>query len=706
MWPMGVGGGGDSRVALRRPRQRQAPSTVASSEEAATTRGQPVPLPAEVAAVTTLLPRVVTATAVVLITFAAIRGPNPTNKNWDKAMFVVAGLLAALCCVYFLTRPARRAASVTAACAAGALLLGIARLERQSEHVTIGGVDIRLPHLFWEGFGPPVAIGALILAVVLWRSLDRLQTSGPLRAVLMTGIAVVCVGDLASLVRTFSDFAEPVNNVFLLNEVLAPAAGKVPDATFVPQYISLYGWLLVPLRHLMSARDLVQVATIFMSSLAILSVVFAVVIAYRSMSSPRLWFAAGIVIPLTCVTVLHDHTPYFASSIASYMQELPTRMFPTMLYSLLGLEEITRIRNGKVRNWRLFALGALAGLIVWNSQDFGIAVTLAYGILLAVAVPTGRVRRSMLRWAGGLLVGLAVYPAATQLAGTPIQWTDFGLFSRAFANGYAAAPIQVPGPVLVVFPLLLSSASVGLALLWRQRRRPPGAAATSDRAILTLALVGTWGTGGFVYYLGRSYASGQLQVLLMPCGVCIVALASLAHDARQSMATGEPARRRLRPSAISFGLVPVALLAALGLASILQSPNPVTVANGLTNAPPNYGFGSQTMPPSVLQAAETYVQSQGGGTIGYFGNNGNYVHLSMGLPNISLVDDPVQFLASPLLRAKGCRYLADHATKWLLTYEPPSVQGLGQLDVCFLYDLVSTPALPAGTLYVRNNGGP
>ena len=44
---------------------------------------------------------------------------------------------------------------------------------------------------------------------------------------------------------------------------------------------------------------------ILLSCFAVLSVVLAVTIALRAMSSPSLWFAAGVIIPLTCVTVLH-----------------------------------------------------------------------------------------------------------------------------------------------------------------------------------------------------------------------------------------------------------------------------------------------------------------------------------------------------------------------------------------------------------------
>ena len=93
-------------------------------------------------------------------------------------------------------------------------------------------------------------------------------------------------------------------------------------------------------------------------------------------------------------------------------------------------------------------------------------------------LPSAGLFRSLLRWAGGLLAGLALYPLLGAAAGTPIHLADFGLFSRAFASGFASSPIQVPGPVLVVLPVLVASARlagayscVSAAGHWQTHRR-------------------------------------------------------------------------------------------------------------------------------------------------------------------------------------------------------------------------------------------
>ena len=136
-------------------------------------------------------------------------------------------------------------------------------------------------------------------------------------------------------------------------------------------------------------------------------------IAWRSMSTPSLWLAAGIVVPITCVTANHGTNPY--SSIAAYLPALPIRIFPAMLLTLLGVEELARLRAGLVRDWHLPALGVLAGLIVWNSQDFGLAASVGYCLVLPVALPPPRLRRAMFLSLCGLAAGLALYPLVLSL---------------------------------------------------------------------------------------------------------------------------------------------------------------------------------------------------------------------------------------------------------------------------------------------------
>ena len=157
--------------------------------------------------------------------------------------------------------------------------------------------------------------------------------------------------------------------------MLAPVAGKVPGATFVPQYVNLYGWLLVPLRHFLSPRDLAQTAMILLSCFAVLSVVLAVMIALRDV----------VAVPLVCggrhhSAYLRDRSAHddsmeldrvgaagaADSSVSSNTAVVP-RARGTRSFGQAPSRDGTSRRSG-----------VLAGLIAWNCQDFGVAIAIAF----------------------------------------------------------------------------------------------------------------------------------------------------------------------------------------------------------------------------------------------------------------------------------------------------------------------------------------
>ena len=485
-----------------------------------------------------------------------------------------------------------------------------------------------------------------------------------LRRTLTAFVIVVSLGDLASLVRTLKYFANTGSNVYVLNEVLAPAAGRVPDATFLPQYVALYGWALVPLRHLITPWAFANLAVVLLSCLSVLAVVLGVLIAGRALPSGSLWLAVGLVVPLTSVTVAHGAA--FGSSIGSDLQELPVRLFGAMFFSWIGLGELARLRNGAARPKSMCILGLLGGLIAWNSQDLGIAVVVAYTAVLFGAAPLRQGGRTILLWISGLVLGFAAYPLLTLLGGSPVKLEYFALFSRTYEAGFGEALVQVPGPVLVVLPLLLASTAVGWCLLLCQRQQPL-CGSSRDHAVPTLALVGTWSTIGFLYYLNRSYASGQLQLLLMPCGVCLAGLVSLCAEAGKMSPGGHRwGWRRLMPDDLRASLLPISLLVSLAFATILQSPRPRQTIENITRPPASAGFLSQVTALGSVQTAQAYVRRQGG-SLGYFGENGSYITLVTGVPTLLLADTPVLAESSPVLRKDTCSYLRAHATRWLVS---------------------------------------
>ena len=562
-------------------------STGLAREEGSSTRSSEF----EAQAVKSLFPRVAAASVVLLVVVLATRR-HTGGEAWDKAAFALSVIAAALLVIRFLRTPAIAPAPLALVVSVGGIVCGITVVERPS-----------LAAMYWEGFGKWVALLSIVLALVIIPLAAYARRSPRLSSLLATVALVLAAVDGISLVRTLRDFAMVDNNRFVLNEVLAPAAGRVPGANFVPQYTTLLGWGVLPFRHFLSAHDLANLATIGLSGLGIGAVVLAVALACRTLPERSLWLAVGVTVPLVAVTVFHNTT---SSSIATLLQELPIRMFPAMLYSIIAVESLVVLLRHEIRRTLLIALGLLGGLVAWNSQDFGIAVVVTYGAVLQIAT-RGDVRKQASRlWITGLLPGVLIYPLWTLAIGHPLEFKYLALTARSFGGGYGSAPIQIPGPVLVVLPVLLGSASVGTYLLWKAASDAHAQTTYKQHAMVTLAFVGAWSIVSFPYYVNRSYASGQLQIFLLPFGICCCALYSLVHTATPG--ADEP----IGPGVLAYlkcdalWLLPATLPIALGFGAVLQTPSPSITLKALRHPPAVIGFLA-TLPRNQVSVAVAYA---------------------------------------------------------------------------------------------------
>ncbi len=670
----------------------------------------------EAVALRSLFSRVAGVTILFIVVLLSIRGnadkiPPDTvaalhADRYDRAVFVLSVIAAVVLVVRFVRRPTIRPSRIALVVCVVGMLFGIAGVDRPILTAT-----------FWEGFGISVALVAVPVSMLIVPIAARIRRSGMLRYVLTALAIALALADLLSHIRDLGNFVISYGNDFVLNEMLAPAAGRVPGANFVPQYTTLYGWLVFPFRSLLSANGLANMATILLSCFAVAAVVLAVVLARRTLPKRSLWVAVVLTVPVASVTVLHGIE---SSSIAAYLQELPVRLFPALLFSLIATNSLTALLRRSVPKATLLGLGLLAGLMAWNSQDFGIAVTVAYGLVLQVAARGGLRKQATLLWLMGLVPGLLLYPLWTLAIGHTIQLQYLGLTVRSFGGGFllSATPIWIPGPVLIVMPLLISSAAVGWFLLWKASAGVDERPRHQKYAIVTLALVGTWSTLAFPYYINSASADGQLQTFLLPFGVCCCALLSLCYPA----IAGEARRSGTsigRSRAIgTLWLLPVTIPIGACFGAILQTPNPSVALNALAHPPPSIGFLAQIDSAEIL-AGKAYARAHGSGTVGYLGPDANYYHLLTGVSSRVLFDDPVDFSLSDLAHRLGCQFVRDHPTRWLVTAPtisypfgktssvyPATDQQLG-ITMCGIYEPVPLPHEPPGTFFkiVRSASG-
>jgi hypothetical protein len=105
---------------------------------------------------------------------------------------------------------------------------------------------------YWDGFGDLVAIAALVLLLLFGTAVQPQRFTRPVRIGLGLIVGICCLCDVLGAIRTFDFMTAVNNNQNEINDMLGPIAGRIPDATYIPQYTTLYGWLFWPLKSLLS----------------------------------------------------------------------------------------------------------------------------------------------------------------------------------------------------------------------------------------------------------------------------------------------------------------------------------------------------------------------------------------------------------------------------------------------------------------------
>jgi hypothetical protein len=635
---------------------------------------------------TTLVPRVAAGTLLLLIAGTYATNNNATG-DFNKPLYIgILALAIAITAAFARRHRTTRADMAVALLSSCGLVWGIWTIERPQ----------LLAFGLWEGFGYRVAIAVVVLVLLFGTMLRPQNLSRPIRTTLALVVGVCCVCDVLSAVRTLNFMPYVNNNLNEINDMLGPAVGKIPGSTFIPEYTSLYGWLFVPMKHLVSPLVMVGAMTIFLTLLGFAAVVLAVWTAKRLLGIGGLLLPVALVIPITYVT---SHATGDISSIASLFQELPIRLLSGFVVVAVGLKDLVLLYRGTLRVRSLLLIGVLCGVIAWNSQDFGLAATIVYGMMILLGAAASARMRAMGVWLVGLLVGLSSYPLFLFAMGSPLDLGLVGTFVKLSASGLGSAPIQVPGPVLIVVPIIICSTAAGWALMRIRRRNGTGEDPLLDQATVGLTFVGTWSAVCLVYYVNRAYAAGQLQTMLLPCGVCIAGLLSIAirtdafgslwqHSIDATVRTGLSAKVRV---------LPVGIFACLCFASALLTPDPITAARNLVDPPAMTGYATYDLPQvlSAVRAAQAYLSDKAG-DLTYLGQSFNYVTLDAHVRSNAILFPFSLTAARTGVIQVECRYLASHHSEWMVL-SLDAVAAFGS-NTCGIYQRVTVRGLANGQL--------
>jgi hypothetical protein len=589
-----------------------------------------------------------------------LRGPAQ-SEGPDKAIYLFAILIAGL----FLLLGFSKSAKASGKFIYGplAFLMGSIGIAGIEQHAPINGVV--LSNRLWLGFGPYVLILCLLIMpfafrIIEWRSLKLVW-----RVILSSLFTINLVLVIPSFWQSAGTVIDADHSEYVINELLAPAVGHWPYSDFIPQYQTFYGFLLNPFAASMSASQLSAFAFMGLTVLTLITIALGVYIAWNAIGRRSILLAIGLVVPFTGLTQFPTREGYMGS-IASLLSGLSVRIFPGMvlLGLLLVLLRKTATSTQVKKTIAFLIFGFVSGIVSWQSQDFGIAAVVTAYLVIIFAGSSRLIEvKTTLIAIIGYVPGFALYPVIAAIAGKAVSFDFFLFFARQFGSGFGAERMRTPGPVLYILPLLVLLVVVHGIYLYKSKK------ASIENAKLSLSSLvgftfGLWSLFGFTYYLNRSYASGQMQVLFLPLSVSVAALVGIliTDSVKNAIVTTPSNGFFYSTKSIKGGnfawLLPLLLIISLPFATLILTPNPSIEMKRIDEAKTAPRWPKPTILASTTDAiAAAKYAKDNGLSIGFFGASANYVEKVSGVKSVSILNSPFDLFMSQQTAQVSCDYI-------------------------------------------------
>jgi len=396
----------------------------------------------------------------------------------------------------------------------------------------------------------------------------RLKTSRLLiqSIALLLGVLLLLEGTL-TLIQSPATIRDNYHFVFTANELLAPASGLYPIASFQAHYSNLLGFIIAPIVRLLPSHTM----SILVGYLLVLQLFCLSGPAFVSRIVGQRRLALAITLPpLVLATAANE----IGLAQHTYFQGFPLRsVMPTLL--LLALVWIaTKLRV--TRGLSALTIGGLSGMVVLNNADFGLpAAASAVTVMTLCGSNLSRRMKIFTYTAIGGAISLVGTSLLYAILGKKLDLQLLLLFVRVVSEGgYMNAAMPIGGlPIAMVTGFGIGSA-LGVYAIGRGCR-------TSQPQLLGSAVFllfpSIWGLLSFVYYSGRSFTSTALgghayQLGLVVSGVLLYAASDYKHLQEQLNKSGIAGK--------IFHVIAVAFLSFL-VSHALRIPTPTTSAHNV-----------------------------------------------------------------------------------------------------------------------------
>jgi hypothetical protein len=532
-------------------------------------------------------------------------------------------------------------------------IIGIFGVEKHSQ---INGVDLN--KILWLGFGPFILLTILLIMpfvfyIYSWKNLNR--TIKIIFNFLAIGVVMLVI---PATWQGGNSIIDNYHSEYLINENLAVAAGHIPYVDFIPQYGTLYSWLLAPFKNYFDADGLVTVSLYMMSVGTIFALAIGVWLVYAAMNKKSLALAVLLVIPLTSVSQFPGRNS-FTGTIYALLSAIPTRIMPGVFVGLLLINSLLNANKTKNMIIYIFVVPTILGLNLWNSQDFSIALVVSVFILIFFSTKINFTK--ILLMSISFVFGFLLYPIFLNLINQQIQWNWYGLFLQNFgksSNAVGSEPFTTPGPVFIILPLVISLVFASFVILIKSKYSGLSLSEIQRRAILTSSLFSLWTLFGFAYYLNRSYASGQMQILFLPLSIASATFFAYLFDSGFPTWAPKDYFKKDKWNKMnfseSFGYLLIGIITTLPIASLIAMPSPQIELNRLLKPHAENSWPKPANMEAFKLITDELVNSEGAY---YFGSSANYVELKYKLKSIMLFNDPYDLLQGENVIKIQCDYI-------------------------------------------------
>jgi hypothetical protein len=212
----------------------------------------------------------------------------------------------------------------------------------------------------------------------------------------------------------------------------------------------------------------------------------------------------------------------------------------------------------------------------------------------------------------------------------------------------------------VILPLIVLLVVAHAVTLYKSK-----IALESNLELYNSSLIGLtfsiWSFAGFTYYLNRSYASGQMQILFLTIAISLAALVGVVMKVLDGeLPKGFILSKANRGSKNFAWMLTLAVVFSLPFSTLILTPNPKVELARI-----NEGFSTPRWPTaSILASVEdariaSKFAKENGLKLGFFGVSAAYVERETGVQSLSILNSPSDLGMSQQTTQVSCEYIAN-----------------------------------------------